>query len=223
MAEYPMLRATSFHLFALLTWQVFQKQMRQREGTTYCSEPIELVHLLAEEPQIELTVVDSRNDDGRRAMRGVITVKLFQEIELCPRRRLDLVESLYAGLEAEGLRREVMSPTASKKRNLSYFSVGNEGHLPCLRRYDLADAILFGLGTDGAEVSHRVDEFLGGGIESRRIIDFKRTLFLCRLEHARYTRPDGVHFEFLCNVDRRNAEIGVATGVFVLVGRTSIF
>jgi len=57
-------------------------------------------------------VVDGRNDDGRRAMRSVIAAELFQEVELSPRGRLDLIESLYARFEAERLRRRAMSPTA---------------------------------------------------------------------------------------------------------------
>jgi hypothetical protein len=64
------------------------------------------VHLLAEAPQIELTVVDGWNDDGRRAMRSVIATELFQEIELSTRGRLDLIESLYTRFEAECLGRE---------------------------------------------------------------------------------------------------------------------
>jgi len=76
---------------------------------------------------------------------------------------------------------EAMSSTAEKERNTSYFSVGYEGHLPGLGGYDLAAAILLGLGADGAKVPHWVDEFLSGGIESRHIINFKWAFFLCRL------------------------------------------
>lgn len=110
-----------------------------------------------------------------------------------------------------------------EEQNMSYFSIGNERHLPSLRRYDLAETILFGLGTDGAEVPHWIHEFLSGGIESRDIINFKRAFFLRGLKYARYARPDGVHIEFVCNVDGQNAEIGVATGVLVLFGRARMF
>ena len=113
-------------------------------------------------------------------------------------------------------------PNHIEERNKSYFSVGNKRHLPSLGRYDLADAILFGFGTDGAEVPHWIHEFLSGGIESGCIINSKRALFLRGLESARYARSDGVHIEFLCNVDGQNAEIGVATGVLVLFGRASM-
>jgi len=51
-------------------------------------------------------VVDGWNDDGRRAMRSVIAAELFQEIELSPRGRLDLIESLYPRFEAECLCQE---------------------------------------------------------------------------------------------------------------------
>lgn len=51
-------------------------------------------------------MVDSWNDDGRRAMRSVIAAQLFQEIELSPRGRLDLIKSLYTRFEAERLCRE---------------------------------------------------------------------------------------------------------------------
>lgn len=51
-------------------------------------------------------MVDGRNDDGRRAMRSVIATELFQEVELSPCGRLDLIKSLYTRFEAERLRRE---------------------------------------------------------------------------------------------------------------------
>ena len=116
-----------------------------------------------------------------------------------------------------------VSSTVEKGREVAYFSVGYERHLPRLGGYDLADPILLGDGADGAEVSHWVDEFLSGRIECRHIINFKWPLFLCGLKRAGYTCPHGVHIKFFRHGDGRDAEIGMATGVLVLLGRASRF
>ena len=118
---------------------------------------------------------------------------------------------------------ETVSSTAERERKTPYFSVGYKGHLPGLGGYDLAHTILLRHRADGAEVPHWVDELLSGRIESRHIINFKWAFFLCGLKSAGHTRPDSVHIEILRDGDGRDTEIGMATGVLVLLGGASEF
>ena len=65
----------------------------------------ELVHLLAQEPQIERLVVDGGDGDARVALLLVEAVELLEKIYLCTGGGFDGVEALQAGLEAEPLSR----------------------------------------------------------------------------------------------------------------------
>lgn len=72
--------------------------------------------------------------------------ELLEKVDLGSRSRLDRVEPLQAGHEAERVRLKL------------------KGHLPSLGRDDFANAILFGLGRNRLDIRHGVLELFGGRV-----------------------------------------------------------
>ena len=72
-------------------------------GWAYRFIAAELVHLLAQEPEIERLVIDGGHGHAGVALLLVKAVQLLEEVDLGAGRRLDGVEALQSRLEAEPL------------------------------------------------------------------------------------------------------------------------
>ena len=72
---------------------------------TYRLESTELVHLLAQQPQIKRFVIDRGNGYAGVTLLLVETIQRFEEVDLSARRCFDRIESLQSRLESESLKK----------------------------------------------------------------------------------------------------------------------